>query len=166
MKGAGVNRNGLNRNSLNQSLNLNATGKPGGGRKEALGPQALRCRDCQLATGEGSVPDPRANLRGDQLPAGRGAATHIGASLDIADLTDLQARVDCLLKENGELKTKVEEGEVLHKETKELKDRITALEAEVKSAREEWNKAKEVARKIHNFMGYPGDVINKARLYD
>ena len=82
------------------------------------------------------------------------------------DLTDLQARVDCLLKENRELRTKVEEGEVLRKETEELKDQITALEAEVKSAREERDKAKEVARKIHAFIGYPGDVINKARLYD
>ena len=60
----------------------------------------------------------------------------------------------------------MEEGEVLHKETEELKDRIAALEAEVKSAKEEWIKAKEVAQKIHAFMGYQGDVINKARLYD
>ena len=82
------------------------------------------------------------------------------------DLTDLQARVDYLLKVNGELRTKVEEGEVLCKETKELKDRITALEAERKSTREERDKAKEVARKIHAFMGYLGDVVNKARLYD
>ena len=82
------------------------------------------------------------------------------------ELTDLQARLDYLLKENGELKTKVEEGEVLQKETEELKDRIAALEAEVKSAREEWDKAKEVAWKIHAFMGYSDDVVNKVRLYD
>ena len=60
-------------------------------------------------------------------------------------LTDLQARVDCLLKENAELKTKVEEGEALRKETVELKDRIAALEEEVKTTREERDKAKEVA---------------------
>ena len=82
------------------------------------------------------------------------------------DLTNLQARVDFLLKENGEFRTKVEEGEVLRKETEELKDRITALEAKVKSAREERDKAKEVARKIHTFMGHPGDVVHKAHLYD
>ena len=41
-----------------------------------------------------------------------------------------------------------------------------ALEVEVKSTQEEWDKAKEVARKIHAFMGYPGDVVNKTRLYD
>ena len=82
------------------------------------------------------------------------------------DLTDLQARVDCLLKENGELKIKVEEGEVLHKKTGELKDRIATLEEEVKSAQEERNKAKEVAWKFHAFMGYPGNVVNKAHLYD
>ena len=77
----------------------------------------------------------------------------------------MQARVDCLLKENGELRTKVE-GEVLRKEMEELKDWIAALEVEVKSARKEWDKAKEVARRIHAFMGYPGDVINKVSLYD
>ena len=60
----------------------------------------------------------------------------------------------------------MEEGEVLCKEREELKDWITALEVEVKSAREERDKAKEVAQKIHAFMGYPGDVVNKARLYD
>ena len=74
--------------------------------------------------------------------------------------------MDCLLKENAELKTKVEEGEALRKETVELKDRIAALEEEVKTAREEQDKSKEVAQKIHAFMGFPGDVVNKARLYD
>ena len=74
--------------------------------------------------------------------------------------------MDCLLKENGELKTKVEEGEAFQKETMELKDRIAPLEEEVKTAQEERDKSKEVARKIHSFMGFPGDVINKASLYD
>ena len=48
----------------------------------------------------------------------------------------------------------------------ELKDRIAALEEEVKTAREEQDKAKEVAQKIHSFMGFLGDVANKACLYD
>ena len=74
--------------------------------------------------------------------------------------------MDYLLKENSELKTKVEEGEALRKETVELKDRIAALEGEVKIAREERDKSKEVAQKIHSFMGFPGDVVNKARIYD
>ena len=91
---------------------------------------------------------------------------HIQALPKPQDLTDLQARVDCLLKENGELKTKEEEGEALRKETVELKDRIAVLEEEVKTARVERDKAKEVARKIHSFMRFPGDVLNKARLYD
>ena len=62
--------------------------------------------------------------------------------------------------------TKVEEGEILRKETEELKDRIVALEAEVKSTREERDKVKEMAQKIHAFMGYLGDIVNKAHLYD
>ena len=82
------------------------------------------------------------------------------------DLTDLQARVDCLLKENGELKAKVEEGEALRKETVEFKDQIAALEEEVKTTRAEQKKAKEVALKIHSFLGFPSDVLNKACLYD
>ena len=48
----------------------------------------------------------------------------------------------------------------------ELKDRITAIKEEVKTAREERDKAKEVAQKIHSFLGFPGDVLNKAHLYD
>ena len=91
---------------------------------------------------------------------------HVQALPKPQDLTDLQAWVDCLLKENGELKTKVEEGEALRKEMMELKDRIAALEEEVKTVWEERDKSKEVAQKIHSFMGFPGDVVNKARLYD
>ena len=36
--------------------------------------------------------------------------------------------MDCLLKENGELKTKGEEGEALRKEMDELRNQITAIE--------------------------------------
>ena len=82
------------------------------------------------------------------------------------EMSDLQARVDYLLKENLELKTKVEEGEALRKETVELKDWIATLEEEVKTAREERDKSKEVARNIHAFMGFPSDVVNNVRLYD
>ena len=38
------------------------------------------------------------------------------------DLTDLQARRDCLLKENVELRAKADEGDALRTENKELKD--------------------------------------------
>ena len=58
------------------------------------------------------------------------------------------------------------EGEALWKETVELKDQIAAMEEEVKTAQAKRDKAKEVARKIHSFMGFPNDVVNKARLYD
>ena len=82
------------------------------------------------------------------------------------DLSDLQARMDCLLKENGELRAKAEEGDALRKEVGELKNRIKAMEKEVKTTRAERDKSKEVAQKVHGFLGYPGDVLNKARLYD
>ena len=48
----------------------------------------------------------------------------------------------------------------------ELKDRIAAIMEEVKTAKAEWDKTKEVAWKIHSFLGFPGDDLNKARLYD
>ena len=53
------------------------------------------------------------------------------------DLTDLQARMDCLLKENAELRARVDEGDVLWAENKELKDWMKEAEKEVKVARTE-----------------------------
>ena len=47
-----------------------------------------------------------------------------------------------------------------------LRNRIGAVEEETKVARSEWDKAKIVAQKIHGYLGFPGDVFNKARLYD
>ena len=82
------------------------------------------------------------------------------------ELEDLQARVDCLLKENGELKTKVEEGQALRKEMDELRNWIAVIEEEAKIARAERDKEKTVAQKIHGYLGFPGDVLNKAQLYD
>ena len=52
------------------------------------------------------------------------------------DLTDLQARMDCLLRENGELRAKADEGDALRKEVEDLKNRIKAAKKEVKTARQ------------------------------
>ena len=82
------------------------------------------------------------------------------------DLSDLQARIDCILKENGELRAKVDENNALRKEVGELNDRIKAMEKEVKIARAEWDKSKEVTQKVCGFLGNPGDMLNKARLYN
>ena len=48
----------------------------------------------------------------------------------------------------------------------DLKNRIKAAKKEVKTARAERDKAKEVAQKVYGFLGNPGDVLNKARLFD
>ena len=48
----------------------------------------------------------------------------------------------------------------------ELRNRIAAVEEEAKIARAEQDKAKTVAQKIHGYLGFMGDVLNKARLYD
>ena len=82
------------------------------------------------------------------------------------ELADVQARVDYLLKGNGELKAKAEEGESLRKEIGDLRNQIAAMEEEVKTARAERDKVKVVAQKIHGYLGFSGNVLNKARLYD
>ena len=82
------------------------------------------------------------------------------------DLTDLQAWMDCLLKENAELRARVDEGDALWAENKELKDRMKEAEKEVRVARTERDKSKEIAQKVCKFLGSPGDVLNKARLFD
>ena len=74
--------------------------------------------------------------------------------------------MDYLLKENGELRAKADEGDALRKENGELKDQIKAMEKEVKTARTERDKLKEVTQKVCGFLGNPGDVLNKAQLYD
>ena len=74
--------------------------------------------------------------------------------------------MDCLVKENGGFKTKVEEGQALRKEMDKLWNWIAVVEEEAKVARSERDKAKIVAQKIHGYLGFPGDVLNKARLYD
>ena len=84
----------------------------------------------------------------------------------LEDLTDLQAQMDCLLKENAELTARVDEGNALRAENKELKDRMKEAEKEVKVARTERDKSKEIAQKVRKFLGSPGDVLNKARLFD
>ena len=60
----------------------------------------------------------------------------------------------------------MEEGQTLWKEMDELRNRIAAVEEEAKIARAEQDKSKEVAQKIHGYLGFLGDVLNKARLYD
>ena len=77
------------------------------------------------------------------------------------DFTDLQARMDCLLKENVDLRAKAEEcdalraenaglkaraeeGDALRLEIKELKDRLREAEKKAKAARMERDRSKEV----------------------
>ena len=90
----------------------------------------------------------------------------IKALSKLEDLTDLQARMDCLLKENVELRAKADKGDALRTENKELKDRMKEAEKVAKAARTERDKSKEIAQKVSKFLGSPGDVLNKARLFD
>ena len=43
---------------------------------------------------------------------------------------------------------------------------MKAIEEELKSAQEDRDKVVVMARKFYAFVGYPGDVVNKAWLYD
>ena len=79
------------------------------------------------------------------------------------DLTDLQAQMDCLLKEN---RAKTDKNDTLRVENKELKDRMKEAEKEVKAAWTKRDKSKEIAQKVSKFLGSLGDVLNKVRLFD
>ena len=81
----------------------------------------------------------------------------------VQDMEDLQARVDCLLKENGKLKNQVAAKEAQLKEVGALK---TAVEEELVQTREDQNKALAISRKFHNLTRHSGNVVNKTRLYD
>ena len=74
--------------------------------------------------------------------------------------------MDCLLKENIELRAKADEGDALRKENKALKNRVKEAEKAIKTARTERDKSKEIAQQVSKFLGSPGDVLNKARLFD
>ena len=82
------------------------------------------------------------------------------------DLIDLQARMDCLLKKNIELRAKADEGDDLRRENEALKNRVKEAEKAIKTARTERDRSKEIAQQVSKLLGSPGDVLNKARLFD
>ena len=82
------------------------------------------------------------------------------------DLTDLQAWMDCLLRENMELRAKADEGDALRTENKELKDWVKEAEKVIKIARTERDRSKEIAQQVSKFLGSPSDVLNKVQLFD
>ena len=81
----------------------------------------------------------------------------------VREMEDLQAWIDCLLKENPDLKTQTTNREEKLKEVEALT--MAAFEEKVR-AQENREKAVTMALKFHAFVGYPGDVVNKASLYD
>ena len=58
------------------------------------------------------------------------------------------------------------ERESQRKEMEELKDGTKSLEEELVHAREDRNKAVAISRKFHDFIGHPGNIVNKTQLYD
>ena len=82
------------------------------------------------------------------------------------DLTDLQARMDCLLKENIELRAKADESDALRRENEALKNQVKEAKKAIKIARTERDMSKEIAQQVSKFLGSPGDVFNKAQFFD
>ena len=78
-------------------------------------------------------------------------------------MEDLQARINCLVKENDELKAT---REVEQKQMDELKERIAALEIKLVEAWKQESEACTIAWNFKKFIGNSDDVVNKARLYD
>ena len=93
----------------------------------------------------------------------RQVVEHIKVLPKAREMEDLRARIDCLLKENVKLKMQVANWDEKLKEVEALT--TTAFKEKV-WAQEEREKAFTMARKLHAFVGYPGDVVTKARLYD
>ena len=79
------------------------------------------------------------------------------------DMADLQARVDCLLRENGELRSQAATREAQLKEMEALK--AVAFEESMR-VQEDLNKANAISLKFHNFVGHPGNVVNKVQLHN
>ena len=77
------------------------------------------------------------------------------------DVSNLQARMDCLLKENGELKRKADEGDAIRKENGELKDRIRAMGKEVKTARAERESRRRSLRRYAGSWGIRATCLTK-----
>ena len=77
----------------------------------------------------------------------------------VMEVEDLQARIDCLLKKNTDLKTQATNREENLKEAEAL---TAAAFKEKVRAQDEHEKAVTMAQKIHAFVGYTGDVVNKA----
>ena len=94
------------------------------------------------------------------------AVKHIKVLLKKKEMEDLQAQINCLLKENSDLKDWNIARKVQAKEREELKARIISLEAKVAKAQNQRDEATTVAWKFDEFVRNPSDVVNKAKLYD
>ena len=82
------------------------------------------------------------------------------------DMADLQAWVDCLLRENIELKTQVADREARLKEAEELEGMTKAMEVKQATAQKERDEAKTINRMFQTFIGNLSEVVNKAWLYE
>ena len=88
---------------------------------------------------------------------------HVKKLSKAQELVDLQARTNYLLQENSELKTWMVFQEAKLQEMRALK---AVANIELVRVREDRDKAEAISHKFHEFVEQPGDIINKARLYD
>ena len=86
---------------------------------------------------------------------------HVRKLPKVEELAELQARTNCLLQKNSELKTWVVSQKVELQGMRALK---AAAHIELVQVREDRDRAEAIFHKFHKFVRQPGDVLNKARL--
>ena len=79
------------------------------------------------------------------------------------EVEELRNRIAGLLKENADLQTQVADQDRRVKETEALATAVVEEKIWVEAKREKWHTT---SRKFFNFIGFAGDVVTKARLYD
>ena len=79
------------------------------------------------------------------------------------EIEELQTQIADLLKENVDLKTQVADRD---RKVKEAEARVATTVEEKIRAEAEHEKWHTVSRKFFDFVGFSGDVVIKARLYD
>ena len=70
------------------------------------------------------------------------------------------------MKENGKLKGQLAIREAEQMQMGELRGRIVALEVELAEAHNQENEVRAIAWNFEEFISNPGNVVNKAKLYD
>ena len=89
------------------------------------------------------------------------ATNHIKTLPKKQEMKDLQAQINCLVKENGELKSQMAARKAKRKQMEELRGSIAAIKVKLIEAQKKNNKAQAVARNFKEFISNPGKVVRR-----